>query len=63
VTQGPVDALIVVAAIVAIQQIEGHVLAPLVLGRAVELHPLAVALSLAGGAVIAASPERCLRCR
>ena len=53
VANGPVEALIVVAAIIAIQQIEGHVLAPLVLGRAVELHPLAVALSLAGGAVIA----------
>ena len=53
VTQGPVAALIVVGAIIAIQQIEGHVLAPIVLGRAVQLHPLAVALSLAGGAVIA----------
>lgn len=53
VTQGPVEALIVVGAIIAIQQIEGHVLAPLVLGRAVKLHPLAVALSLTGGAVIA----------
>lgn len=53
VDEGPVAALIVVAAIIAIQQIEGHVLAPIVLGRAVQLHPLAVALSLAGGAVIA----------
>ncbi|MEO6713711.1 MAG: AI-2E family transporter [Mycobacteriales bacterium] len=53
VDEGPVAALIVVGAIIAIQQIEGHVLAPIVLGRAVELHPLAVALSLAAGAVIA----------
>jgi predicted PurR-regulated permease PerM len=49
---GPVKALIVVGAIILIQQIEGHVLAPIVLGRAVQLHPLAVALALAGGAVI-----------
>jgi predicted PurR-regulated permease PerM len=49
---GPVKALIVVGAIIVIQQIEGHVLAPVVLGRAVQLHPLAVALSLAGGAVV-----------
>jgi predicted PurR-regulated permease PerM len=52
VAKGPAAALVVVAAIVAIQQIEGHLLAPLVLGRAVQLHPLAIALSLAAGAVI-----------
>jgi predicted PurR-regulated permease PerM len=52
VAEGPAAALVVVAAIVAIQQVEGHLLAPIVLGRAVQLHPLAIALSLAAGAVI-----------
>jgi predicted PurR-regulated permease PerM len=52
VAKGPVVALIVVGAIIVIQQVEGHVLAPVVLGRAVQLHPLAVAFALAGGAVI-----------
>jgi predicted PurR-regulated permease PerM len=52
VARGPVIALAVVGAIILIQQIEGHVLAPVVLGRAVQLHPLAVAFALASGAVI-----------
>ena len=53
VTSGPLDALLVLAAIVVIQQVEGDVLAPLVLGRAVRLHPLAILLSLTAGAIIA----------
>ena len=34
-------------------QLEGHVLQPLLLGRAVTLHPLAVILALAAGLVLA----------
>jgi predicted PurR-regulated permease PerM len=52
VTGGLVQALLVVALIVGIQQVEGHVLAPIVLGRAVQLHPLVVILVLTTGAVI-----------
>ena len=52
VSQGPVAALIIVAITVAVQQLEGHVLAPLVLGRAVKLHPAVVLLSLTGGGVV-----------
>jgi predicted PurR-regulated permease PerM len=44
-----VTALIVLAIIVAIMQIEGHVLQPFLLGRAVKLHPLAVVLAIAAG--------------
>ncbi|MFI9275932.1 AI-2E family transporter [Kitasatospora sp. NPDC052896] len=51
-TRGPVVALIVLALIVVIGQIEGHVLHPLVMGWAVRIHPVAVALSVAGGAVL-----------
>jgi len=36
-----------------VNQIEGDVLAPLVLGRAVSLHPLAILLALTGGAIVA----------
>lgn len=53
VAQGPVIALAVVVVIIAIQQIEGDVLYPVVVGRAIELHPVAVLLSLTAGAVAA----------
>lgn len=53
VVQGPVVALIVLALLVAIMQLEGHVLQPLLLGRAVKLHPLAVVLAIATGLVVA----------
>ncbi|MFD7263882.1 AI-2E family transporter [Streptomyces sp. NPDC059874] len=53
VTQGPVVALAVLAVVLAVQQIEGHVLQPFILGRAVRVHPLAVVLSVAAGGMIA----------
>ena len=53
VANGPVAALIVLGIIVAIMQLEGHVLQPLLLGRAVKLHPLAVVLAIAAGLVVA----------
>jgi predicted PurR-regulated permease PerM len=53
VANGPIAALIVLGIIVAIMQLEGHVLQPLLLGRAVKLHPLAVVLAIAAGLVVA----------
>ena len=53
VTNGLVTALLVLLVVIAVQQIEGHVLQPLLMGRAVALHPLAVVLAVAGGAVAA----------
>src|SRR5215207_8137835 len=53
VANGPVPALIVLGIIVAIMQLEGHVLQPVLLGRAVKLHPLAVVLAIATGLVVA----------
>jgi predicted PurR-regulated permease PerM len=53
VTQGPVSALIILAVVIAVQQLEGHVLQPLIMGRAVALHPLAVILAIATGVVVA----------
>ncbi|MEU9317688.1 AI-2E family transporter [Streptomyces sp. NPDC048295] len=53
VTQGVFTALMVLAVVLAVQQIEGHVLQPFILGRAVRVHPLAVVLSVAAGGMIA----------
>ncbi|HEY3036154.1 MAG TPA: AI-2E family transporter [Streptosporangiaceae bacterium] len=53
VAKGPVAALLVLAAVLAVQQLEGHVLQPLLLGRAVSLHPLGVIVALATGVVLA----------
>ncbi len=53
VTKGLLTALIVLGIIVGIMQLEGHVLQPLLLGRAVRLHPLAVVLAITTGIVLA----------
>ncbi|MFE9763223.1 AI-2E family transporter [Streptomyces sp. NPDC005808] len=53
VTQGPFTAVMVLAVVLAVQQIEGHVLQPFILGRAVRVHPLAVVLSVAAGGMVA----------
>nr|WP_235870764.1 AI-2E family transporter [Rhodococcus xishaensis] len=53
VTKGLLTALIVLGIIIAVMQLEGHVLQPLLLGRAVRLHPLAVVLAIATGLVLA----------
>lgn len=52
VTEGTTDALIVAAAILVIQQLEGDVLQPIVLGKAVRLHPIAILLALTVGATL-----------
>lgn len=53
VTEGAFDALVVAAGILVIQQVEGDVLQPVIMGRAVRLHPVAILLALTAGAVIA----------
>jgi putative heme transporter len=52
VTQGPVVALLVLAGIVAVQQIEAHLFAPLVMGRMVKVHPLAIVIAISIGGVV-----------
>ncbi|MFF2553781.1 AI-2E family transporter [Nocardia sp. NPDC058058] len=52
-TKGAVTALIVLGITVAVMQLEGHVLQPLLMGRAVRIHPLAVVLAIAAGIVLA----------
>lgn len=53
VTQGVFTALMTLLVVLVVQQIEGHVLQPFILGRAVRVHPLAVVLSVAAGGVLA----------
>jgi putative heme transporter len=53
VTVGPVTALIMFGGVLAIQQLEGHVLQPFLMGRLVRVHPLAVVVVIAIGALVA----------
>ncbi|PQP46726.1 AI-2E family transporter [Mycolicibacterium austroafricanum] len=53
IAKGWIYALITLGLIIAVQQLEGHVLQPLVMGRAVAIHPLAIVLAIAGGGVLA----------
>lgn len=53
---GPWIALWMLVVILGVQQLEGHVLQPLLMGSAVKVHPLAVVLVVAGGAMIAGIP-------
>jgi predicted PurR-regulated permease PerM len=50
---GPITALIVLGAVIGVQQLEGHVLQPFIMGRAVAIHPLAVIVAIATGVVLA----------
>ncbi|RBY81731.1 AI-2E family transporter [Geodermatophilus sp. TF02-6] len=52
VSNGLVTALLTLGAVVLVMQLEGHVFSPLLLGRAVRIHPLAVVLGLATGVII-----------
>ncbi len=56
VANGWVNALIMLAIVLVVQQIEGHILQPLVIGKAVALHPLAVVLAVAAGSLLAGIP-------
>lgn len=52
VTKGPITALLMLLVVIAVQQLESHVLQPLLLGRAVRVHPLAVILGIATGIIV-----------
>lgn len=49
-------ALLMVGVVLLVQQLEGHVLQPLLMGAAVKVHPLAVVLVVAGGTLLAGIP-------
>ncbi|MHA7180763.1 AI-2E family transporter [Arthrobacter sp. MDB2-24] len=56
VANGWVNALVMLVIVLLVQQLEGHVLQPLIMGPAVALHPLAVVLAVAGGTLLAGIP-------
>ena len=53
---GPFWALIMVGIVLLVQQVEGHILQPLVMGSAVKVHPLAVVFAVAAGSFLAGIP-------
>jgi predicted PurR-regulated permease PerM len=54
--EGPIAALIMVVIVLAVQQLEGQILQPLVMGAAVKIHPLAVVLAVSAGGFLAGIP-------
>lgn len=56
VNNGPVNALLMLGVVILVNQIEGHVLQPLVMGNAVKVHPLGVVLAVSTGALLAGIP-------
>jgi predicted PurR-regulated permease PerM len=55
-TKGWVAAVILLGVLIVENQIEDHLLQPLVVGRFIRLHPLAIILALAVGGIIAGIP-------
>jgi putative heme transporter len=51
--KGFVYGLITLGVIIAVNQLEAHILQPLVMGRAVSIHPLGVVLAISTGGVLA----------
>ncbi|WP_340558385.1 AI-2E family transporter [Streptomyces sp. GSL17-111] len=56
VTNGLVTALLALGVVLLVQQIEGHILQPFILGRMVQVHPLAVVLTVTSGSLLAGIP-------
>lgn len=53
IAKGWIYALITLGVIIGVNQLETHVLQPLVMGRAVSIHPLAVVVGITSGGVLA----------
>jgi len=53
---GPIPAVIMLGIVLLVQQLEGHILQPLVMGTAVKVHPLAVVFAVAAGSFVAGIP-------
>ncbi|MBO0610951.1 AI-2E family transporter [Myceligenerans salitolerans] len=49
---GPVEALVVVAIVIVVNQLEGDFLQPIVMGRTLRLHPLVILFALTAGTVL-----------
>jgi putative heme transporter len=55
-SKGLVYALIALGVIIGVNQLEAHILQPLVMGRAVSIHPLGVVLAISSGGVLGGIP-------
>ena len=53
---GPIPALVMLGIVILVQQLEGHVLQPLIIGNAIKVHPVAVVLGVATGGFIGGIP-------
>ncbi|HJW01051.1 MAG TPA: AI-2E family transporter [Arthrobacter sp.] len=53
VANGPVVALIVVAVVIAVNQLEGDLLQPVVMGKSLQLHALVILMALTAGTILA----------
>lgn len=53
---GLVPSVLMLAVVLLVQQIEGHILQPLIMGTAVKVHPLAVVVAVATGSLLAGIP-------
>ena len=53
VAHGPITALLMLGGVILVQQIEGHILQPFLMGRFVSLHPLGVIVAIACGVLVA----------
>ncbi|MDN5894895.1 MAG: AI-2E family transporter, partial [Nocardioides sp.] len=53
VAQGPFTALLMLGGVILVQQVEGHILQPFLMGRFVSVHPLAVIVAIGCGVLVA----------
>lgn len=53
---GPWQALVMLGIVILVQQVEGHILQPLLVGSVVKVHPLAIVLAVATGGFVAGIP-------
>ena len=53
VDQGPLVALLMLGGVILVQQIEGHILQPFLMGRFVSVHPLGVIVAIGIGVLVA----------
>jgi predicted PurR-regulated permease PerM len=53
VDQGPITALLMLGGVILVQQIEGHILQPFLMGRWVSVHPLGVIMAIGCGVIVA----------
>ena len=52
VAEGLTEAILVAVAVIAVQQLEGNVVAPVLVGRQLQMHPAIVILSVAAGGIV-----------